>query len=121
MMTEVTDNDIEDGIPQATTTETPSGSSVDDDNAAEPSNGGRPLSRAPTVFNLSDLGESSPSHLSSYVPTSIGTTVIQLTVRKIRLKGMELNADESTIVVNYMQDVCVMDTKGKVISTESTP
>ncbi|KAF4657283.1 Kinesin-associated protein 3, partial [Perkinsus olseni] len=48
-------------------------------------------------------------------------SLMSRTVRKIRLKGMELNADESTIVVNYMQDVCVMDAKGKVISTESTP
>ncbi|KAF4705715.1 Kinesin-associated protein 3, partial [Perkinsus olseni] len=48
-------------------------------------------------------------------------SLMSRTVRKIRLKGMELNADESTIVVNYIQDVCVMDARGKVISTESTP
>lgn len=43
------------------------------------------------------------------------------TVKKTRLNGLELKAEESTIVINYVQDACLMDEDGRVTSTESTP
>ncbi|KAF4690474.1 hypothetical protein FOZ60_017325 [Perkinsus olseni] len=66
-MTDVNDNDIEDGIPQATTTtETPSGSSVDDDPTVETSPAfSRPLARVPPTFYLTGTRVGDAPHVAA--------------------------------------------------------
>ncbi|KAF4719815.1 hypothetical protein FOZ63_008769 [Perkinsus olseni] len=66
-MTDVNDNDIEDGIPQATTTtETPSGSSVNDDPTVETSSAfSRPLARVPPTFYLTGTRVGDAPHVAA--------------------------------------------------------